>query len=94
MRICQLKLFFNLPEAKQQIIIEKSLEQFANHSYEAVSISRIVQEARIAKGSFYQYFEGKEDLYLYLVDIGIARQKSFIENADLPPIENGFFFLI
>ncbi|MBD2393304.1 TetR/AcrR family transcriptional regulator [Cyanobacterium aponinum FACHB-4101] len=83
--------FFNLPEAKQQIIIEKSLEQFADHSYEAVSISRIVQEARIAKGSFYQYFEGKEDLYLYLVDIGIARQKSFIENADLPPIENGFF---
>ncbi len=83
--------FFNLPEAKQQIIIEKSLEQFANHSYEAVSISKIVQEAKIAKGSFYQYFEGKEDLYLYLVDIGIAKQKSFMENVDLPVIEDGFF---
>lgn len=83
--------FFNLPEAKRQIIIEKSIAQFANHSYEAVSISRIVQEAKIAKGSFYQYFEGKEDLYLYLVDIGIAKQKFFMENADLPPIENGFF---
>ncbi|WP_017294521.1 TetR/AcrR family transcriptional regulator [Geminocystis herdmanii] len=83
--------FFNLSEAKQQIIIEKSLQQFANHSYEVVSISRIVLEAKIAKGSFYQYFEGKEDLYLYLVDIGIAKQKSFMENADLPAIEDGFF---
>ncbi|MGI0480967.1 TetR/AcrR family transcriptional regulator [Geminocystis sp. CENA526] len=86
--------FFNLPETKQQVIIEKSIEQFANHSYEAVSISRIVQEAKIAKGSFYQYFEGKEDLYLYLVDIGIAKQKSFIENANLPAIENGFFLYL
>lgn len=83
--------FFNLSQTKQKIIIAKSLKQFANHSYEAVSISKIVQEAKIAKGSFYQYFEGKEDLYLYLVEIGINKQKSFIENAHLPPIEDGFF---
>ncbi|BAQ65875.1 TetR/AcrR family transcriptional regulator [Geminocystis sp. NIES-3709] len=83
--------FFNLPQTKQKIIIEKAIAEFANHSYESASISHIVSEAKIAKGSFYQYFEGKQDLYLYLVDLGIAQQKSFIENANLPKIKDGFF---
>lgn len=31
-------------------------------------MNRIVEQSKIAKGSFYQYFEDKKDLYFYLID--------------------------
>ena len=34
---------------------------------ENVSIKNIVEEADIARGSFYQYFESKEDLLIYIL---------------------------
>ena len=56
--------FFNLPEEKRQTIFDILLEEFAENDYNSVSISRIVNRAGIAKGSFYQYFEDKKDLFL------------------------------
>lgn len=83
--------FYNLPDKRQQIIIDAAITEFANHSYEAASISSIVSEAKIAKGSFYQYFEDKQDLYLYLVDLAIEARNSFIMGVNLPSIKAGFF---
>ncbi len=59
--------FFNLPEEKREQIIQVAIDEFAENDYENVSISRIVARAGIAKGSFYQYFEDKDDLYAYLL---------------------------
>ncbi len=36
--------------------------------YAEASINRIVQTSRIPRGSFYQYFEDKNDLFLTLID--------------------------
>ncbi|MBM0745095.1 TetR/AcrR family transcriptional regulator (plasmid) [Phormidium sp. CLA17] len=83
--------FFNLPDVKRQIIIDAAIDELANHSYEAASISNIVNQAKIAKGSFYQYFENKEDLYLYLVDQALETKRAFIARANLPSIQAGFF---
>ncbi|MBD0344084.1 MAG: TetR/AcrR family transcriptional regulator [Coleofasciculus sp. Co-bin14] len=83
--------FFNLPDGRRQIIIDAAIAEFANHSYEAASISNIVSQAKIAKGSFYQYFEDKQDLYLYLVDRALETRNSFIATANLPSIQAGFF---
>lgn len=51
-----------------------------------MSITRIVEKAGIAKGSFYQYFENKKDLFMYIIDeIGKAKMESMtslIENID------------
>jgi len=59
--------FFNLPEEKRRLICEVALEEFAAHPFEKVSVNRIVRRAGIAKGSFYQYFEDKQDLFFYLL---------------------------
>ena len=59
--------FFNLPDDKRQRILDVVIDEFADNDYANVSISRIVARAGIAKGSFYQYFEDKEDLSGYLV---------------------------
>lgn len=58
--------FFNLSEDKRQKIIRAAIDQFAGLHYSNVTINAIVQSAGIPKGSFYQYFENKDDLYIYL----------------------------
>jgi AcrR family transcriptional regulator len=60
--------FFNLPAAKRDAFIAIAIDEFARHPYESASVSRVVAAAGIAKGSVYQYFDDKQDLFLYLVD--------------------------
>lgn len=58
--------FFNIKPAKQEAITKAFLEEFAHRSFEDASISKVVKSLGIAKGSIYQYFEDKLDLYLFL----------------------------
>lgn len=76
--------FFNLPDNKRESILEIAIEEFANHDYKNASISNIVSKAGIAKGSFYQYFEDKKDLYLYLIQLAGEEKKRFLENSTPP----------
>ena len=54
--------FLKLPEEKKQKIIKAAKKEFERVPIEEVSIKNIVENAEIARGSFYQYFESKEDL--------------------------------
>jgi len=84
--------FFNLPEAKRILIIETSLEEFAFNTYDKASLSQIVLKAGIAKGSMYQYFNDKEELYAYLVGYVSEKKLSYINTA-LPLMQEDFFLL-
>ena len=67
--------FENLPDAKRELIIQLAAEEFAAHAYRQASLSRIVARAGIAKGSVYQYFDNKLDLYRWLMTEELPRQK-------------------
>ena len=67
--------FFNLPEQKRERIVLCAVEEFAQRGYKQASISRMVDAAGIAKGSFYQYFEDKDDLFVYIVQTQIGAIK-------------------
>ncbi|KUG04584.1 transcriptional regulator, tetr family [hydrocarbon metagenome] len=58
--------FFNLPESKRTRIIDAAIDEFSKSHYSNVTIDNIVKNAEIPKGSFYQYFQNKDDLYVYL----------------------------
>ena len=73
--------FFNLSEKKRQKITDLAITEFAAADYDNASITNIVKQAKIAKGSFYQYFEDKTDLYLYLIDLASQQRISFIQSA-------------
>jgi len=79
--------FFNLPDEKRNAILDLAIEEFAENDYKNASISRIVNRAGIAKGSFYQYFEDKKDLYLYLIDLS-AQEKTNMLAENQPPDNN------
>jgi AcrR family transcriptional regulator len=59
--------WWNLEISKRQLIIEACLTEFAAHNIDSASLSTIVKELGIAKGSMYQYFADKEELYLYIL---------------------------
>lgn len=59
--------FFNLPEAKRQRLLDAAWQEFTTVSYMDASINKIIQNAEISRGSFYQYFSGKQDLFAYLL---------------------------
>ena len=59
--------FLKLSKEKQQKVINAAKKEFARVPIENVSIKNIVEEADIARGSFYQYFENKEDLLIYIL---------------------------
>lgn len=83
--------FFNLPDIKREAIIKIAITEFADHDYESASITNMVKEAKIAKGSFYQYFADKKDLYLYLVDLATQQKIKFLEQVRLPYSPMEFF---
>lgn len=59
--------FLNLEDKKQERIIQAALDEFSIKSFGDASITSIVKKANISRGSFYQYFGSKENLYQYLV---------------------------
>lgn len=59
--------FMNLPEEKRQRVHRAALEELSRVPYDQLSINQIIRKADIPRGSFYQYFEDKEDLLVYLM---------------------------
>lgn len=52
---------------RREQILNSALKLFAEHGFEATSISRIAKDARVAKGLIYNYFESKEELMEQIV---------------------------
>jgi len=86
--------FFNLPDYKRNRIIKIAIREFAENPYDVASISNIVREAGIAKGSFYQYFEDKQDLYRYLIELGTEERLNVIKALPAQDLSGDLFVYI
>lgn len=63
------KIFFELNDEKRNKIIEICIVEFSQYGYTNSSTNRITQNAGISKGSLFQYFQNKEELYFYILDM-------------------------
>lgn len=84
--------FINLKEEKKQAILEAAVHEFSRVPYSAASINQIIKEADISRGSFYTYFEDKDDLMRYI--LSGARERCLEEILRLMDEEGGHFFRI
>lgn len=66
--------FYNLPETKREKLTAAATEEFAQANFHTASINQICKNARIAKGSFYQYFADKLDLYVYVMRLAVSEK--------------------
>ena len=60
--------FLRLPEEKRRRFLDAAWEEFTSARFSDVSINQIVRRAGIPRGSFYQYFSGKDDLLAFLLE--------------------------
>lgn len=78
-------------EERRLAILNAANNLFRTQPVDSVSIDQIVQEAGIAKGTFYLYFHSKYDLLNQLAEaiVGeMARQTAvFVEESELPPMD-------
>jgi AcrR family transcriptional regulator len=79
--------FFNLPQEKRETIMHAAIEEFAEYGLENASTNRIVKNSGIAKGSFYQYFEDKQDVFKHMLDLVEQEELAFFKDKH-PPANN------
>lgn len=59
--------FINLPIEKQEKVMRSAINEFIKNGFEKANVGDIAKNAGVAKGSIYQYFENKKELFLYSV---------------------------
>lgn len=60
--------FFNLTKEKQEVLMNAAKKEFSRVPLYEASISNMIKDAGIPRGSFYQYFDDKEDVFFFLLD--------------------------
>jgi AcrR family transcriptional regulator len=79
--------FFNLPDEKRKQIMDAAIDEFADYGLEKASTNRIVANSGISKGSFYQYFEDKLDVFDHIVTM-LGEEKLVFFQSMPPPSNN------
>ena len=74
------KTYHHLPEEKRLQIEKAAIAEFAANPLQSASINAIVNQAGIAKGSFYQYFENIDDLHGHILNI-VSKKKLEVINS-------------
>nr|WP_239094362.1 TetR/AcrR family transcriptional regulator [Bacillus sp. B15-48] len=57
-----------MSEKKREKLLEAAEVEFSRVPLFEASIANIIKMAGVSRGSFYQYFEDKDDLYFYLLE--------------------------
>jgi AcrR family transcriptional regulator len=72
-------------ERRRQSILEAARKVFFEKGLQVASMDEIAEVAELSKGTLYLYFKSKEDLYVSLLDEGMAiLQRLFSEVAARP----------
>lgn len=85
--------FYNLEKEKQDRIIDAAIDEFANHPLSLVKLSNIIKKAKIPRGSFYQYFDDKNDLYIYIFDLIKNEKLKYMDDLLPNPEQTPFIVL-
>jgi AcrR family transcriptional regulator len=72
-------------ETRRQQILEAATTVFAKKGYRHTSVADIIEAAGIARGTFYLYFQSKEEIFLALIDRWFEELTGRLEEvADMP----------
>lgn len=60
--------FLRLPDEKRERLLMAARREFGRAPFDKASVSKIIEVAGIPRGSFYQYFEDKQDIFFYMLE--------------------------
>jgi len=75
------ELFKSLNHEKQDKVFQAAVDEFASKGYRSASMNSLVKTAGISKGSLFQYFKTKRDLFGGVVDIAASRVKQHLKRV-------------
>lgn len=61
--------FFNLPPQKRKKILDALRREFSSVPFAEAEVKKIIETAKIPRGSFYQYFKNLKEAYFYILDL-------------------------
>ncbi|MBN2540990.1 MAG: TetR/AcrR family transcriptional regulator [Bacilli bacterium] len=85
--------FLNLDQDKKDRIINAAMDEFSNNQFEHAKLSNIVRAAGIPRGSFYQYFEDKYDLFYYIFELVKDKKMEYLSDLLPNPEDKPFLVL-
>ncbi len=80
------KTFYSISEEKRERITKTLIKYFAEKPYSKVDIEDIAKECKVAKGSMYQYFENKKDMYFYAIESATKKTLELLRDVNLENI--------
>lgn len=81
-----------LPAARRAAVTLAAEHEFAERGFGRGSLNTIAREAQVSKGSLFQYFEDKADLFAHVAGLASIRIREAIEAAaEGLPWETDFF---
>ena len=69
-----------LDPQRRAAVAEAAEAEFGAHGFSQGSLNAIARRGGVAKGSLFQYFADKRDLYAYIVDVASERVRTHIED--------------
>ena len=66
------------PASKRRQIIDGAAGIFNEHGYDGASMSRIAEQAAVSKGTLYNYFASKSDLFSAFVEQEMGEKRAWI----------------
>jgi AcrR family transcriptional regulator len=80
---------------RRAAVIAAAEAEFGAHGFSGGSLNVIARRAGVAKGSLFQYFADKRDLYAFIADIASQRVRGYMEDRirELDPSRPFFDFL-
>src|SRR5699024_5684591 len=72
-----------LKKEKQKTIVNASIKEFVKSGFDKASTNEIVKQAHISKGSLFNYFNSKKELYCYLISYSTQILEDMYEEIDL-----------
>jgi AcrR family transcriptional regulator len=71
-------------ERREQVLCS-AMEVFAHKGYHATSVGDIIKRARIARGTFYLYFENKHQIFEAILEMALQGLVSRLQRIELSP---------
>lgn len=74
--------FFRLDEARREEISNSAMHLFVDNLYEDITMKMVLDSLSMHPGTFYRYFEDKDDLYCLLVRNVTQKRAEYFNNSN------------
>jgi AcrR family transcriptional regulator len=69
-------------------LLRVALDEFCTRGYDATSLNRILAASGVSKGQLYHHFDGKEGLFLALVEWSLDEKARWFADHPLEPVDD------